>query len=340
VLLGDIFELLKSDVWINNKIRPWSASRSQVGQATIEVLDGIERNNQRFFDAIQEFRVSLGLAVEYIAGNHDGIIADTGVDGVRKKVRDLIPGISGSEDEEFESTLVDFDHGVVAEHGHQFDPFNQPVEATCFVPGDAVVVEMVVQLPRRAATALGSATGKEEVDQFEDRLLFLQELDNVLPQDLSGMMRWLEFRLDGLTSAARSEIAEAISTAVRQCGKELRVVMRQNNASTFERRVIGALTSHKMFTKFGWLRTFARLPIAAPDPTSSIARRLGTYGAMSSPRAQSLDLYIAGHTHATSQQEFVLAGGRRMTYLNTGTWRRGGRTYTCHPASAVLQVGA
>jgi UDP-2,3-diacylglucosamine pyrophosphatase LpxH len=322
VLLGDIFELLKSDVWIQKDIRPWSPSGSDLAEAAIAVLDGIEKNNRSFFDSLQELRTGLGVDLDYLPGNHDGIVADMAVPGVRQRVRELIPGIPGANDEKFESTLVDFDHGVVAEHGHQLDPFNQPVKTTRFVPGDAVVVEVLVQLPRRTATNLGSAKGSEGIDQFQERLLFLQELDNVLPQDLSGMMRWLEFRVDGLPHAQRNKIEAAISTAVRQCCEELRSAMKAHKASKFERRVIGALTSHKIFTKASWLRRFAKLPIVAADQSSSIAKRLGTYGPLATPKARSLDLYVAGHTHATLQQEFVLGAGRRMTYLNTGTWRR------------------
>jgi hypothetical protein len=184
-----------------------------------------------------------------------------------------------------------------------------------------MVVEVVVQLPRRAAKELlGSSDDAIGIEQFSDQLIFLQELDNVLPQNLSAMVKWLEQRVARLPRAERNEIERVVSTALRQCLKDLRTAMKLNEASKLTHRLIGAFTLLLgIFTKASWVRRY-KLPKV--DQSSVIARHLSRVGALNTPKAQCLDLYVAGHTHATLQQEFSLSTGRRMTYLNTGTWRR------------------
>ena len=44
VLLGDIFDLIRSEQWIKAKVRPWDAKSSKQEQITKKILQGILKN--------------------------------------------------------------------------------------------------------------------------------------------------------------------------------------------------------------------------------------------------------------------------------------------------------
>ena len=324
VLLGDIFEMLKSDIWIRENVRPWDTADDKLSKTGLDVLENIHNSNKAFFDGLKALQRDYALDIEYMAGNHDALMDDENIVGVRKRLREmipLIPGIGGSPDECFRQYLVDSAHGVVAEHGHELDSFNCRVSETGrFVPGDAVVIELLVRFPQEVATQLGYASPQE--DQFNDRVGFLQELDNVEPQSLAGLLRWVEWQMDRVPKKSRREIEKAVSGALVVCGNALSRAMRKNGSKLWAARVLRALTIHRAFTRVWILRLFATLPSGTTDEISEVADRVSLMAPINASDGQMFDLYVAGHTHAPRQQGFAIATGRQMTYLNTGTWRR------------------
>jgi len=324
VLLGDIFEMLKSDIWIRENVKPWDPADDKLSKTALELLEQIHNTNREFFDGLKGLKSDYGVDIEYVAGNHDALVDDENVVGVRKRLREMIPSIPvtrGSPDECFQQYLVNSAHGVVAEHGHELDSFNRRVLKTGrFVPGDAVVIELLVRFPQEVAIRLGYESPQEA--QFNDRVGFLQELENVEPQTLADMLRWLECQLDRVPKQSRREIEKAISKALAICGNSLSRAMRKNRSKLWAARALWALTIHRAFTRVSSLRKFARLPSVTLDEISDVADRVSQMAPINAGDGQMFDLYVAGHTHAPRNQGFAITTGRRMTYLNTGTWRR------------------
>jgi len=319
VLLGDIFELLKSDVWLDRDVRPWDRPSQSLALAAMSVLQGIRDNagNAGFFQGLQELRREFGVSLVYLPGNHDGLLADAQVPGLRAMLRQLIPGLDGNGDEAFRNFLVDEQHGVVAEHGHQLDSFNRPTaKSKRFVPGDAVVIEVLVALPRYVREA------RHAPSEFAEEFDFLHEMDNVEPQDLSGLMRWLEFWLQDCQGVDRASWEDSVAIGLRQCAARLKDAMRANGAQRLVGKVLQAFTSHWLFTRVALLRKLARIPTGAGNEFAQVAKRVGIIAPWCEKWAAPPDLFIAGHTHVPLQQVFSTARGQQITYLNTGTWRR------------------
>lgn len=317
VLLGDIFELLKSSVWMDEKVRPWESSSARISDAGIKILRGIGEGafNALFFHQLAALH-SRGVKLSYVPGNHDALLGDAQVTGLRTLLRKLVPGLPGRDDEAFRPALVDKEHGVVAEHGHQLDSFNRRnVRTGRFVPGDAVVVEMVVGLPFEVAC-------RRSEDQFSPAFEFLHEMDNVEPQDLSGLMRWLDYQVHCLTADRRVELEGDISAALSQCSKRLRAAMKAHGFGSSVRKALRILSWDNVINTLGLLRGLANVPSPRATELGQVADRvrliMSTAGHWNIPP----DLYVAGHTHSPLQVAFSSFDDQRMTYVNTGTWRR------------------
>jgi UDP-2,3-diacylglucosamine pyrophosphatase LpxH len=319
VLLGDIFEVLKSDVWESESIRPWDAPGERLSAVTCSILQAIAGANPEFFSGLVDLQKKYGLSLAYVPGNHDALIGDPDVAGARRLFRSLLPGIPGKDDELFDTMFIDEEHGVFAEHGHELDSFNYRCDSWGrFVPGDAVVIEMLVKLPIEIARERKAVSPL--LAQFEAEYAFLHEMDNVDPQTLEGLMLWLECQIGG--SADRRAMEAAISTSLRRCVGNLADAMRRHGAKSLARRALQVLAAHERFTQMGTLRVLSRLPVAAATEMSAVAKRVRLITGLRRMTSCEPDLYVAGHTHAPLQQRFATAAGHQMVYLNSGTWRR------------------
>jgi len=318
VLLGDVFELLKSSVWLKKDLRPWSKPTPALADTAAEILRAIrsEPCNAHFFDGLQGLRSEFGVQLEFLAGNHDGLLGDPECVGLRAVLREMIPGLPGSGDELFKRRLADEEHGVVAEHGHELDSFNRRQAASGrFVAGDAVVVELLVGLPHEVAS-------KRKIDEFSNEMEFLHEMDNVEPQTLPGLMRWLEFRMLDVDRQAKRGWEGDVSAALTTCGRRLSAAMKANRSQSLARKALWTLTVHRWFSHVRLLRRLARIPTPTFNELSEVSDRVGAIEPTVMGWKTPPDIFVAGHTHVPLQKPFATASGHRMTYLNTGTWRR------------------
>lgn len=319
VLLGDIFELIKSSKWPQSGVRPWHHPDQSLLDTATEVLRAIraEPANAPFFDEIRALQVEHGIGLRYLPGNHDGLLSDAACGPLRQLLRESLPGLQGAGTDEFDIRFVDADHGVIAEHGHLLDPFNRRSKRSGrFVPGDAVVVEMLVGLPRLVAASHAG------LDEFSDELAFLHEMDNVEPQSLSGLMRWLEFQLNDVRAVDRSTWEAVFAGALRQASQDLMQAMRANSSQSLARKALWTMTVHRAMTRFSLLRKLAKLPEVPSTELPAVAARVGTLLPLTTEWPHPPDVYVAGHTHEPRHQAFATTAGDSMTYLNTGTCRR------------------
>ena len=87
VLLGDIFDVIRSDYWLRSDIRPWSKAEDRDGKGkglqdyTIKIVNGICKNkiNKASMNHLKAFKKKMkakGVSVKftYIVGNHDWLI--------------------------------------------------------------------------------------------------------------------------------------------------------------------------------------------------------------------------------------------------------------------------
>jgi hypothetical protein len=170
-------------------------------------------------------------------------------------------------------------------------------------------------------------------DQFDPTLEFIHELDNVVPQNLRGMMLWLEQRIANMPTDERRVLEDALSAALRESARELRSLMKQHGTNALVRRAIAVLVRKPWLTRVSWLRRFAKVPAIEFDDAAAIAARIGKIQPLSSARARGIDLYVAGHTHAALRRAFMMEQDRQITHVNTGTWRR-----THVPARGVQEI--
>lgn len=321
VLLGDIFELLKSTKWLDADVRPWHLPSEKLAEVTVSILDGIGLQYPAFFAGLCELNAAGQLDLIYVPGNHDGLLADEAGGLARAKLRAMLP-VQGVGDADFEPNFPDAAHGVYSEHGHEFDDFNRRYPKSRFVPGDVVVIELATRLPVETAACLSRA-GHSLVQGGNDALRFLQELDNVLPQDGEGLMSWLKFSIERAPDDHREALRDAVLKGLNRCVACAAREARQFGSLSGTTRTL--LDTVRLFIKtksLTVLKTAARLQ---PDTASEVNRVTASaqrMGRVQARAAQDTFLYVAGHTHFPRHHLIAVGAGRTITYLNTGTWRR------------------
>ena len=125
VLLGDIFELLKSERWISDGVRPWDRASSAHASTVSSIFEAVLAHNKDFFSGLEETRAEYkNLHFSYVPGNHDRVLnTEMGITARRHFRKALL--VQGRDSEPFSDVFVDTQHKVVAKHGHQWDPQNR-----------------------------------------------------------------------------------------------------------------------------------------------------------------------------------------------------------------------
>lgn len=195
VLLGDIFDVIRSDIWLreaNNlahPIRPWSAPGDQdaagwdLQMYAEEIVTKIIRNrqNQEAIGYLKAFEkqcaqdLGIKLVVSYLIGNHDWLL--NRYPSTRQAIADFLgltpPGhYATSELNHFR--LFDSDgYPVCARHGDCYDPFNFEGNRDASSLGDAIVIDLLNKFPKAVAD---SPLGSNPILVKQ-----LKEIDNVRP---------------------------------------------------------------------------------------------------------------------------------------------------------------
>jgi UDP-2,3-diacylglucosamine pyrophosphatase LpxH len=313
VLVGDIFEMLKTSVWLDDGVRPWHTSSPKRTAAVTKIMGKIIAENQQFFTLLNDLCTQhSSLSLVYIPGNHDYMLnADAGEEA-RKLLRETLP-LGVTDGRRFKDDYQDAEHQLIALHGHQWDEHNLYRGDTKPI-GDVVVIELLARLPSLVAHYLG-------ISVDDPRLEFVHEIDNVTPQTPQAMARWLARGLDKL--AAEGLDATAINKAFVDVVNGFTTAI---GSATFEgagmierwRDLLKDIAS-VVIPKWGAIRL--ALPFGANDLRESYAER----AAETVQSLAELDLdyrFVAyGHTHAC--ETAVIAGaGEPHIYFNLGTWRR------------------
>ena len=315
VLLGDIFEIIKSQQWIDEGVRPWETSTAKHQGVVTKIFESILKANVTFVAWLEGLPSKYPqVRFVYIPGNHDlAINTEMGV-AVRPEVRKLLSQSASSD--LFPEEIRDARHSVLARHGHEWDSNNRS-GARGGPFGDVIVVEVLVRLPLRMAQMLGMSLQNGSLD-------FLFELDNVRPQTQGGMGRWLEAGLVKLCEERRDAEA-AFDDVFNEVLETLWTLGRTEKFEAYEYSSRWARSMAWVATKIAKTRGVHRLMHLFPLREESrghypdhVRELLGVAGG--APPMY----FLCGHTHIPEHVP-ISSGARgdgQSLYLNTGTWRR------------------
>ena len=165
VLVGDIFDLLRSDkwatLWDQKGSAPWRGmsakfkhfKNSDAETTARQVLDDTCKRYPTFSQKLAGYINEGKLETVYLPGNHDFMVQ---LDAeLRKKVVNSL-GLTHDPKKAFPLTYANNSASVFALHGNSFDPLNWHRETEGFwAMGDAIVLRIVNRFAEVACRAIG-----------------------------------------------------------------------------------------------------------------------------------------------------------------------------------------
>ncbi len=212
VLLGDIFDLLRTEKWFDYPVdeRPWGNNEIAIEQHAQEILGYIIGHNENL-QSFQKLRDGLeGLKQKcpkleyeprliYLPGNHDRLINQ--YSSLREMVCNClgIPRNQHNPADPFLNSYEDVRYGVFGRHGHEFDKYNYE-GGTSFTPqdyrrvpiGDPITTELIAKLPHELTKRIKPLPWLSQIEKQNIRRNF-QEIENVRP--MSATIEWLLYQV-------------------------------------------------------------------------------------------------------------------------------------------------
>lgn len=339
VLLGDVFDVLRTSYWVETSPdgrdlvppaeRPWGDGDEALVHGRVgRVLEAITRANAASLDAFRRGAADLGAKVVYVPGNHDRPL--NGAGALRRAVRVAL-GIRadpGREEDRFDNSFQDPEHGVFALHGHEFDPYNFESPGTLspdaydLVPiGDPVTTELISRLPALVRHHARRVVADEaELEALERNF---QQVEDVRP--LKAALEWLLHavrRATGLEDAVEAALDEAI---------------RSFNALPFVKSWYAAHDRDWRWDEADALQAALwaaeKLDVVSSSCLARVAESAATRLAETDDNVAAaekrfghlpaeLRYVVMGHTHVPKQVAIHADPARpARVYVNTGTWR-------------------
>ncbi len=355
LLLGDIFDVIRSTQWLNGDVRPWSNPYRQpfidkVAQITRAIAD----HNTDSLDVLRGFtadrpvtippadnkqpvsvshdqddpaRRPVNVRIHYTVGNHDWFYHLPGQphNQIRQTVATAI-GLVTPTTEPFPhdptatpALLQLFEpYQVFARHGDIYDAFNFEGTRTAASLGDAIVVELLNRFPSEVERQLGS-------DLPPACRAGLKEIDNVRPVLLVPV--WINGLLNKTvpTQSVRNKIKNIWDDLADDFLNHPFVRARDKILNLFD--TVDKLEWALKFSKGLSLATTSQVVTWVQQKINSGETSYYRNALKEAAFAQKKARFIVhGHTH---HRELVpLSGavinGQRLDqmYLNSGTWRR------------------
>ncbi len=350
VLLGDIFDLMRSAHWSpRTKVRPWSNPHSpefveQIAKITSDIIE----NNQDSLAVLRSLSAEgfvtvpaplrtarpaadgesepVPVRIHYMTGNHDWFFHLPGpnYDAIRRVVVDHM-GLANEPDQPFAHDMIEDEellnalrrHKVCCRHGDIFDPFNYDGEPDVSSLGDAIVLELVNRFSSEAEATLGGELPGTTI-------VGLREIDNIRPLVLIPV--WIDGLLERTCPypTMRKKVKQIWDRLVDEF-LSIDFVRRHDTASPFD--LVDGLARILKFSKrlsVGWASAAAEWLQGVRGANS------GSYYphalAEQDFRNRRAKYIVYGHTHAAESvpldasyaEGFVL----EQLYFNSGTWRR------------------
>ncbi|MBM3235921.1 hypothetical protein FJZ31_06435 [Candidatus Poribacteria bacterium] len=329
VLLGDIFDVIRSDYWLkSNNIRPWSKpeEKDREGKGlkdyTAEVVKRICNNptNQASMKHLEEFKEKMAgkeVPVEftYIVGNHDWLI------NRYPETRVEIAKFLGTDTpDQYQSNPFLTEkfwecYNVFARHGDIYDPFNFDGNRDASSLGDAIVIDLLNKFPNAVENTTVVATDPQLISQ-------LKEIDNVRP--LIDIPLWIQ----GACRKGKSvEVGEQVKEVWNGLVDDfLKIDFVKEHDKPWRIDIVDALQWGLSISKHFSLKDIANLPLSLRkfQRTEDDYRDKAFHEEQM--RRNEAEFVIYGHTHNYGIQPLDIVpmpgGTMQKSYFNTGTWRK------------------
>jgi len=326
VLLGDIFDLIRSDYWLKSGIRPWSDARTKDGNRkglkdyTIEIVNRICKNavNKKSITHLKEFTEEMaeqGVSVKitYIIGNHDWLI--NRYPETRTKIARFlsINNPSQYKNKIFATEGFWEDYKVFGRHGDIYDPFNFDEDRDASSLGDAIVIDLVNRFPKEVENRIGAATDPNLISQ-------LREIDNVRP--LIDIPLWVH-------GACRRAISPKTEKKVKEVWNKLvddflKIKFVKKHDKPWRIDIVDGLQLGLKISTFFSVKDIVNFPIRRFYKKSE--DYLNKAFQEEYVKRNMAEFVVYGHTHhhQIAPLDLVPIAGEilQKTYFNTGTWRK------------------
>lgn len=348
LMLGDVFDVIRSAKWSTTPVRPWSNPHTpeffdlvqritgdilRQNEPSLAILRGLSESGVSVPPATRAGQPAAGsegervpVRLHYMVGNHDWFYHLPGAkfDQLRQKiVRQM--GLANPHDEPFPHDYTENEdllltlrrHKVAARHGDLFDPFNFEGDRCASSLGDVIVVELINRFALEVETQLADELPMGTV-------LGLREIDNIRPIILVPV--WIEGLLER-TCAFPSMRKRLKGVWDRLADEFLAVDFVRQRDSWSPTDIVDALACALKFSKrlsIGWASSAASwFNNLRGSPDASYARHAMAEQDFRNRRARHV---VYGHTHdveavpldASYAEGYVL----NQMYFNAGTWRR------------------
>ncbi len=313
--IGDVFDLLHSQLWLERDVRPWERVTDTHKETVREIYQMIRSANPGFFDGLVNLKNAFPYThVHYLPGNHDRALNTSMGELVRKQVcRDLALEEAGSI---FQDTLVFDEYSTMARHGHEWDARNLYALGRAAI-GDFIVIDILERLPRSIAASLSW-------DIADPRLAYFREIAYVVPQNLRNILGWifaglsqLEESEPGVRDTAERALLQIFDVAEQFVKRERELFLLPQYLSWLINLANSKFLRNRRITMLELAR-FLRFSIGG-DPF--VYRQLLT--AQSNFAAVffgTFKILAAGHTHEALLETKIDDQTRR--FVNTGAWGR------------------
>ncbi|MEW5800939.1 MAG: hypothetical protein AB1847_02435 [bacterium] len=336
VLLGDIFDLIRSDFWLRPEneglarppIRPWSATADtdhsgwnlqQYTEAIVDKIISQPRNIEaiKYLKEFQTHCVDVDVQISYLIGNHDWLI--NRYPSTRQKIAHFL-GMKGADarfyvHEQFPYERIFKEYKVMARHGDYYDKFNYDGNRDASSLGDAIVIDLLSRFPKEV---------KNDPFLGQDDILInqLKEIDNVRP--LLDIPAWIQ-GICNYRPGIERKMHEIWNSLVNRFFKLefvkdhdrfgpdmvdfLEMAMRLSSGFSFNRlkEILGNRVVQMLSQQFDSYQRFAYREAPLKNNTARYV--------------------VYGHTHQAAQVPLDIVSlppdsTEDKVYFNTGTWRK------------------
>lgn len=326
VLLGDIFDIIRSAQWLDQKVRPWDKEGRSQQKVVEDILKKILEVNAPALAVFEDLRRSFQdratpFVIDYVIGNHDWLI------NRYPTCRSLAAGALGISAPAFKGEFFEPDYQVFARHGDIYDTFNYTGDRDASSLGDAIVIELLTRYPQvvEAGMIALEAQGKATGDERRKIADLLKELDNIRP--ILDAPSWI---IMVMNKTGNEAVRHLIEQAWEQCVNDFFKIpyIRKQDIPLWPDTIdllqvalhLSSHTSKKLLEKVSELKE-RFFP----------SKREGGYHekAFSEPKVRSREAHFVlyGHTHdqliiPMDQEPGKDGASQDRVYFNTGTWRK------------------
>ncbi len=333
VLLGDVFDLLHTEFWLNvpERQHPWGAEPS--GERAAEAFEAVAAANDGIFALFRalpdHFRHVAAVTLTYLPGNHDRLC--NVYPHLRRRATEVLGLVRKDPEAAFPTHVLCRTHDVFARHGHEFDPWNHEDQLpfTKEEPpapiGDPITSMLLAKLPRlvRESLVLYRERNPGAIDLGEiNRITHdFRAMYDVRP--FAAFVSWLFHQVEAIRDPRVREIVECcIDQTVHDFVDTdyFRAWQRRHPYNGFKLgRMLWLLEKVPMLALRGCRGQLGQMVrnLRSSDPY----RR----HALQDMRRHGVRYVVYGHTHIPVQTPLLTQGDgtgpRESFYFNSGTWR-------------------